>query len=84
MHDVYRPMQVAHLKASVDVPGAFSSLSIKSAGASLMLSLSRSSTSTTPNSTPSPRVWPSWRRCFGNRDKRSCVCLVSLIRFVPS
>ncbi len=34
-HDVYRPMQVAHLKASVDVPGAFSALSIKSAGDAL-------------------------------------------------
>ena len=34
-HDVYRPMQVAHLKASVDVPGQFSALSIKSAGDAL-------------------------------------------------
>ncbi len=32
MHDMYRPMLVAHLKASVDVPGGFSALSIKSAG----------------------------------------------------
>ena len=31
-HDFYRPMQVAHLKASVDVPGLYSTLSIKSAG----------------------------------------------------
>jgi isoquinoline 1-oxidoreductase subunit beta len=35
MHDVYRPMQVAHLKASMDVPGTFSSLQIKSAGDAL-------------------------------------------------
>jgi isoquinoline 1-oxidoreductase beta subunit len=34
-HDMYRPMQVAHLKASVDVPGAFSALSITSAGDAL-------------------------------------------------
>ena len=34
-HDMYRPMQVAHLKASVDVPGVFSALSIKSAGDAL-------------------------------------------------
>ena len=34
-HDVYRPMLVAHLKASVDAPGAFSTLSIKSAGDAL-------------------------------------------------
>ena len=32
MHDMYRPMLVAHLKASVDVPGSFSALSIQSAG----------------------------------------------------
>ena len=32
MHDVYRPMQVAHMKASVDAPGPFSSLYIQSAG----------------------------------------------------
>ncbi len=34
-HDMYRPMQVAHLKASVDVPGQFSALQIKSAGDAL-------------------------------------------------
>jgi isoquinoline 1-oxidoreductase subunit beta len=34
-HDFYRPMLVAHLKASTDAPGAYSTLSIKSAGDAL-------------------------------------------------